>query len=88
MEFGFIVGRHSLTYNTDKPLAGFLKIEIAKDYANTKELDYLSNGYMYIDTEAGRYILGADRKFIMNKWYAPGEIVYVYDANKDTVISL
>ncbi len=88
MEFGFVVGRHSLTSGKEKPIAGFLDIGMAKEYANNKELDYLSNGYMYVDTLEGRYILGANRKDEKNKWYAPNEKACVFDAGKDSVVSL
>jgi len=88
MEFNFIVGRHSLSNHTEKPLAGFLDLEAAKHFITIKELDYLSNGYMYIDTPEGRYILGADRRTTMNKWYVPGEKIYVYDARKDCAVNL
>jgi hypothetical protein len=88
MEFTFIVGRYSLTNGTEKAIAGFLKLETAKDYIMHVECDYLSNGYFYIDTAVGRHILGADRKTEKEKWYGPEEKVYVYDTSKDYVISL
>lgn len=88
MEFNFIVGRYSLTNRMEKAIAGFLKIETAKDYITHVECDYLSNGYFYIDTTVGRHILGADRKSEKEKWYAPDEKVYVYDLSKELVISL
>ena len=88
MEFSFVVGRFSMTNRTEKVIAGFLKLEAAKEYILRIECDYLSNGFFYIDTVEGRYILGADRRTEQNKWYAPSERVYVYDASKDSVISL
>lgn len=88
MEFSFVVGRFSLTNRTEKVIAGFLKLEAAKEYVLRIECDYLSNGFLYIDTAEGRYILGADRRTEKNKWYAPNESAYVYDASKDSVISL
>lgn len=88
MEFSFIVGRQSLTNSSEKILAGFSKIETAKDYVSRVECDYLSNGYFYIDTTEGRHILGADRKTERDKWYAPNENVYVYDCSKDCVVSI
>lgn len=88
MEFGFVVGYHSLTKETEKVIAGFLNINESKDYAERKELDYIANIYMYVDTAEGRYILGADKKNEKEKWYEPSEKAFVYDSSKDTVISL
>lgn len=88
MEFNFVVGRYSLNNRTEKVIAGFLDVQAAKSFVTMKELDFLSNGYMYIDTPEGRHILGADRRTSMNKWYSPNEKVYIYDSREDNVISL
>lgn len=88
MEFNFVVGKHSMSTGKEKPIAGFLNLEEAKNYTTVKNLDYLYNGYMYIDTEEGRYILGEETKEIRDKWYSPNEKAYVFDSSKDRVVSI
>lgn len=88
MQFNFVVGWHALNSGKEKAIAGFSKLETAKEYVMYVVCDYLSNGYFYIDTPEGRYIQGADRRTERLKWYAPSEKVYVYDLSKEDVIGL
>ena len=91
MEFDFVVGRYRKGAKAETFLAGFNSLIDAKEFAEYTSGNYLTNGFMFIDTPKGMHILGEhDHYSAKSQWYEPDNIqkAIIYDARKDRNIDL
>lgn len=93
MEFAYIVGRYYENIRDFKALGGFLSLKDAKYFAEMREGDYLTSGFMFVSAPEGIYMHSAEN-WTGNplKWFTPEEIrqdkAYIYSARNDEIINI
>lgn len=90
-QFDYIVGYYVLKNDTERPKAGFTKLQDAEEYVNMWDTLLMPRGFIYIDAPEGKYIYGeAGWNSNQPRLYPPAEWkqAYIYDAFEDRNIKI
>lgn len=93
MEFEYIAGRYFENSRNFKVLGGFPTLKAAQSYVEMSELNFLSDGFLFVSTPEGIYIRAEQNKASNQLICAsPEEVnqdkVFIYSARTDTNIRI